>query len=43
MPGSTDDEIVRRGLRDADVILLQKPFTADRLACAVRAALAPVG
>jgi two-component system, cell cycle sensor histidine kinase and response regulator CckA len=42
MSGYTDDEIVRRGLRDADVSLLQKPFTADGLACAVRAALAPV-
>ena len=39
MSGYTDDEIVRRGLLDAGVSFLPKPFTADTLARAVRAAL----
>ena len=40
MSGYTDDEIVRRGLLDTSSGLLQKPFTADSLARAVRSALA---
>ncbi len=40
MSGYTDDEIVRRGLLDTSNGLLPKPFTADSLARAVRAALA---
>ena len=40
MSGYTDDEIVRRGLLDTSNGLLQKPFTADSLARAVRSALA---
>ena len=40
MSGYTDDEIVRRGLLDTGRGLLQKPFTADSLARAVRTALA---
>ena len=44
MSGYTDDEILRRGLLDPDTSLLSKPFTADALAEAVRAALeAPRG
>jgi CheY-like chemotaxis protein len=39
MSGYTDDEIVRRGLLDAGVSFLPKPFTADTLARAVRVAL----
>jgi len=40
MSGYTDDEIVRRGLLAAGGGLLQKPFTVDSLARAVRTALA---
>jgi signal transduction histidine kinase/ActR/RegA family two-component response regulator len=44
MSGYTDDEILRRGLLGPDTSLLSKPFTADALAEAVRAALeAPRG
>ena len=39
MSGYTDDEIVRRGLVNTAGGLLQKPFTADSLARAVRSAL----
>ncbi|HEX6534023.1 MAG TPA: ATP-binding protein [Gemmatimonadaceae bacterium] len=39
MSGYTDDEIIRRGLHRAGTSFLQKPFTADGLAEAVRAAL----
>jgi CheY-like chemotaxis protein len=43
MSGYTDDEIVRRGLAAAGAAFLPKPFSADRLAAAVRATLdAPV-
>ncbi len=39
MSGYTDDEIFRRGLGDAGASFLEKPFTASRLAHAVRRAL----
>ena len=39
MSGYTDDEIVRRGLLDSGTRFLEKPFTADGLASAVRAAI----
>lgn len=39
MSGYTDDEIVRRGLTQPGARLLQKPFTPQRLARAVREAL----
>jgi CheY-like chemotaxis protein len=39
MSGYTDDDIVRRGLADAQAAFLQKPFTAASLARAVRAVL----
>ena len=39
MSGYTDDEIVRRGLAAAGAAFLPKPFSADRLAAAVRATL----
>ncbi|GLC26943.1 PAS domain S-box protein [Roseisolibacter agri] len=39
MSGYTDDEIVRRGLADPGASFLEKPFTASRLAHAVRRAL----
>ena len=39
MLGYTDDEIVRRGLLDPGVAFLEKPFTAQRLASAVREVL----
>jgi PAS domain S-box-containing protein len=37
--GYTDDDIIRRGLKDAASAFLQKPFTARALAAAARAAL----
>jgi hypothetical protein len=44
MSGYTDDEVVRRGVLEADVAFLQKPFTAQTLARAVRDTLdAPPG
>ena len=39
MSGYTDDEIVRRGVSSATLPFVQKPFTAEVLACAVRQAL----
>ena len=36
MSGYTDDEIVRRGLEDDTVALIQKPFTAAELTRRVR-------
>jgi PAS domain S-box-containing protein len=39
MTGYTDDDVVRRGLCDHSVALLQKPFSPAALADAVRAAL----
>jgi CheY-like chemotaxis protein len=39
MSGYTDDEILRRGLMRSGTPFLQKPFSADRLAEAVRATL----
>jgi CheY-like chemotaxis protein len=39
MSGYTDDEIFRRGLGDARAAFLEKPFTAEQLARAVRQAL----
>ncbi|HEV7588038.1 MAG TPA: MHYT domain-containing protein [Longimicrobium sp.] len=39
MSGYTDDEIVRRGLIDPGTAFLEKPFTAEALAAAVREAL----
>ena len=39
MSGYTDDEIVRRGIARADAAFLEKPFTPERLARAVRHAL----
>jgi PAS domain S-box-containing protein len=36
MSGYTDDEIIRRGLLDPEMAFLQKPFTANALARAVR-------
>jgi len=39
MSGYTNDDMVRRGLLDADAAFLQKPFTAPDLARAVRATL----
>jgi len=39
MSGYTNDDIVRRGLLDADAAFLQKPFTAADLARAVRSTL----
>jgi two-component system, cell cycle sensor histidine kinase and response regulator CckA len=38
--GYTDDDIIRRGLKDAGSAFLQKPFTARALAAAAHAALA---
>ena len=46
MSGHTDDETFRRGLSGTGAAFLQKPFTASRLAHAVRRALeadAPAG
>jgi two-component system cell cycle sensor histidine kinase/response regulator CckA len=40
MSGYTDDEIDRGGRLDERAVLLEKPFTGERLALAVRAALA---
>jgi CheY-like chemotaxis protein len=39
MSGYTDNEILRRGIRTSECDFLQKPFTADSLRSAVRAAL----
>jgi len=39
MSGYTDDEIFRRGVTDTRLTFVEKPFTADRLARAVRAVL----
>jgi signal transduction histidine kinase/ActR/RegA family two-component response regulator len=39
MSGYTDDAIVRHGVREAEVSLLNKPFTPDELARRVRAVL----
>jgi CheY-like chemotaxis protein len=39
MSGYTDDDILRRGLMQPSTALLQKPFTPDALARAVREAL----
>ncbi|HEU4641136.1 MAG TPA: PAS domain S-box protein [Gemmatimonadaceae bacterium] len=39
MSGYTDDEIVRRGFPESETRFLQKPFTADALADALRAVL----
>ena len=39
MSGYTDNEILRRGIRTSETDFLQKPFTADVLCAAVRAAL----
>jgi PAS domain S-box-containing protein len=36
MSGYTNDEILRRGLGESGEMLLEKPFTLDRLAAAVR-------
>jgi hypothetical protein len=38
--GYTDDDIIRRGLKDEKSAFLQKPFTAKGLAAAAQAALA---
>ncbi|MDP1919737.1 MAG: PAS domain S-box protein [Myxococcales bacterium] len=40
MSGYTDDAVVRHGVREGSVQLLQKPFTPDTLLAAVGAALA---
>ena len=37
--GYTDDAILRHGVREAGVVLLQKPFTPDALARMVREVL----
>jgi CheY-like chemotaxis protein len=42
MSGYTNDDIVRRGLLDADAAFVQKPFTAADLARAVRSTLDPM-
>jgi DNA-binding NtrC family response regulator len=39
MSGYTDDAIIRRDFLNAEVAFLQKPFTPDMMAQAVRAAL----
>jgi signal transduction histidine kinase/CheY-like chemotaxis protein/CHASE3 domain sensor protein len=39
MSGYTDDEVVRRGLRDGRAAFLQKPFTPEQLAFKVRQVL----
>jgi CheY-like chemotaxis protein len=39
MSGYTDDDILRRGLTLSGTLLLQKPFTLEALANAVREAL----
>ncbi|MFL5500380.1 MAG: hypothetical protein ACJ79Q_04025 [Gemmatimonadaceae bacterium] len=41
MTGYTDDEILRRGLIDDQVNLLDKPFNAIQLVHAVRRAMRP--
>jgi two-component system cell cycle sensor histidine kinase/response regulator CckA len=38
--GYTDDDMIRRGLKDAGSAFLQKPFTARALAAAAKAAMA---
>ena len=40
MSGYSDDEMLHRGVRSADVALLPKPFTAEQLVAAVRQATA---
>jgi two-component system, cell cycle sensor histidine kinase and response regulator CckA len=37
--GYTDDEVIRRGLLDSQQAFVEKPFTAETLARAVRSAL----
>ena len=37
--GYTDEDMIRRGLKDVDSAFLQKPFTAKALAAAARAAV----
>jgi len=37
--GYTDDDIIRRGLKDSASAFLQKPFTAKTLAAATHAAM----
>ncbi len=39
MSGYTDDEVILGGVRDQDVIFLEKPFTPDGLLSAVRGAI----
>jgi two-component system, cell cycle sensor histidine kinase and response regulator CckA len=39
MSGYTADEVLRRGIRDAEVAFIEKPFSASGLAAAVRTAL----
>jgi CheY-like chemotaxis protein len=39
MSGYTDDEILRRGLKDPGMSFIQKPFTAENLAMQVRKVL----
>ena len=39
MSGYTNDDIIRRGLKDSSVAFLQKPFTAKSLARLVRSVL----
>jgi two-component system cell cycle sensor histidine kinase/response regulator CckA len=36
MSGYTDDEVIRRGVKHSEVMLLAKPFTAPQLAAAVQ-------
>jgi PAS domain S-box-containing protein len=43
MSGYTDDAVVRNGLLGPGTVLLQKPFTADALACKLREVLDGVG
>jgi two-component system cell cycle sensor histidine kinase/response regulator CckA len=39
MSGYTDDEVIRRGVKHSEVLLLAKPFTAPQLAAAVQKAM----
>ena len=39
MSGYTDDEIVRRRLKDPNMSFIQKPFTAESLAMQIRKVL----
>jgi two-component system cell cycle sensor histidine kinase/response regulator CckA len=39
MSGYTDDEIIRRGLQDPNMALLEKPFSSEQLALAVAKAI----